>query len=210
MATKSLKEKWLSMVQSAREKGENEIGGSSTVTLPPSLLRDPDLNIPSVSHSGGGYTCYSCGWATGVHMTEFSTYGTGAHVTGSLGMSRCSQSTEGTDMLWALEANVVGGLTLEASYHSRCGRGGIGDIDWVGAGAGDSHNHFQSSGQSNTSRAHCRSSSSVNLRPTSLSQSSISPVALLRGMGVRTTRGKGVCMTGQLGEWVDYSVGGGY
>ena len=32
-ATKSLKEKWLSMVQSAREKGENGIGGSSTVTL---------------------------------------------------------------------------------------------------------------------------------------------------------------------------------
>ena len=33
MAMKSLKEKWLSMVQSAREKGENEIGGSSTVTV---------------------------------------------------------------------------------------------------------------------------------------------------------------------------------
>ena len=33
MATKSLKEKWLSMVQSAREKGENGIGGSSTVTV---------------------------------------------------------------------------------------------------------------------------------------------------------------------------------
>ena len=32
MATKSLKEKWLSMVQSAREKGENGTGGSSTVT----------------------------------------------------------------------------------------------------------------------------------------------------------------------------------
>ena len=32
MATKSLKEKWLSMVQSAREKEENEVGGSSTVT----------------------------------------------------------------------------------------------------------------------------------------------------------------------------------
>ena len=31
-ATKSLKEKWLSMVQSVREKGENEIGGSSTIT----------------------------------------------------------------------------------------------------------------------------------------------------------------------------------
>ena len=32
IATKSLKEKWLSIVQSAREKGENGIGGFSTVT----------------------------------------------------------------------------------------------------------------------------------------------------------------------------------
>ena len=38
IATKSLKEKWLSIVQSMREKGENAIGGSSTVT------------------------CSSCGW----------------------------------------------------------------------------------------------------------------------------------------------------
>ena len=34
MATKSLKEKWLSIVQLMREKGENEVGGSSIVTLP--------------------------------------------------------------------------------------------------------------------------------------------------------------------------------
>ena len=53
-------------------------------------------------------------------MTKFSTYGTGAHVTSSLGMSRCSQLTEGTYVLRALGANVVGGLTLEASYHGRC------------------------------------------------------------------------------------------
>ena len=32
MAMKSLKEKWPSMVQSVREKGENGIGGSSTIT----------------------------------------------------------------------------------------------------------------------------------------------------------------------------------
>ena len=32
IAMKSLKEKWLSMVQSAREKGENGTGGSSIVT----------------------------------------------------------------------------------------------------------------------------------------------------------------------------------
>ena len=33
IATKSLKEKWLSIVQSTREKGEDEIGGSSIITL---------------------------------------------------------------------------------------------------------------------------------------------------------------------------------
>ena len=33
IAMKSSKEKWLSMVQSAGEKGENGIGGSSIVTL---------------------------------------------------------------------------------------------------------------------------------------------------------------------------------
>ena len=32
IAMKSLKEKWLSIVQSAKEKGEKGIGGSSTVT----------------------------------------------------------------------------------------------------------------------------------------------------------------------------------
>ena len=31
-ATKSLKEKWLSRVQSVREKGENGMGGPSTIT----------------------------------------------------------------------------------------------------------------------------------------------------------------------------------
>ena len=183
-ATKSLKEKWLSMVQSVREKGENGTGGSSTITLSPSLIRDPDSNIPSVNHSGGGCTCCGCGWATGAHMTEFSTYGTGAHVTGSLGMSRCGQSTEGTDIFGALGANVVSGSTLEASYHGRCGGSGVGDVNWVGAGASVSHNHLQSSGQSNVSRAHCRSSSSVNSRPTSLSWSSVPPVSLPRGKGV--------------------------
>ena len=210
MATKSLKEKWLSMVQSTRENGENGAGGSSTVTLPPLLLRDPDSNTPSVSHSGGGCMRCSCSWATGAHMTEFSTYGTGVHVTGLLGMSRCGQSTEGADILGALGANVVGGSTLEALYHGRCGRGGIGVINGVGAGAGDSHNHFQSSGQSNTSRAHCQSSSSVNSRPTPLSWSNVPPVALPRGKGVRSARGKGVCWTDQLGKWVDCSVGGGH
>ena len=71
-----------------------------------------------------------------------------------LGVSRCSQLTKGADVLGTLGANVLSGPTLEASYHGGCGRGGVGDINGVSAGAGDSHNHFQSSGQSNTSRAH--------------------------------------------------------
>ena len=125
-----------------------------------------------------------CGWATGAHMTELSTYGTGTHVARSLGVSRSGQSTEGENVFWALGADMISGSALETPYHGRCGRGGVGDVNWVGAGAGDSHNHFQSSGQSNASRAHCQSSSSVNSRPTSLSQSSVSPVALLRGKGV--------------------------
>ena len=79
-------------------------------------------------------------------MTEFSTYGTGAHVAGLLGMSRCGQLTEGADVFKTLGANVVGGSTLETPYHGWCRRGGVGDVNGVGAGAGNSHNHLQSSG----------------------------------------------------------------
>ena len=130
----------------------------------------------------------SCGWATGAHMTELSTYGTGVHVTGALGMSRGGQSTEGANVLRTLGVNVVGRPTLEAPYHGGCRRGGVGDFNGVGAGA-SSHNHLQSSGESNTSRAHCRSSSSVNSRPTSLSRSSVPSVAFPRGKGVFGRRG---------------------
>ena len=153
IAMKSLKEKWLSVVQSAKEKGEKGIGGSSTVTLPPSLLRDPDSNIPSVSHSGSGCTSCGCGWATGAHMTEFSTDGTGAHETGPLGMSRGGHPAEGADVFGTLGVDVLGRVALKAPYHSGCWSGGVGDVNGVGAGAG-SHNHFQSSGESNASRAH--------------------------------------------------------
>ena len=78
-------------------------------------------------------------------MTEFSTYGTGAHVASTLGVSRGGQPTKGADVLWTLGANVVGRSALEALYHGGCGRGGIGDVNGVGAGTGF-HNHFQSSG----------------------------------------------------------------
>ena len=150
-----------------------------------------------------------CGWATGAHMTELSTYGTGTHVAGLLGVSRSSQLIEGANVFGALGVDMVGRPTLEAPYHGGCGRGGVGDVNVVGTGAG-SHNHFQSSGQSNASRAHCWSSSSVNSRPTSLSWSSVPPVTFPGGKGVRSARGKRVCSPGQLGEWIDCSIGGGY
>ena len=153
IAMKSLKEKWLSIVQSAEEKGEKGIGGSSTVTLPPSLLRDPDSKISSVSQSGRGCTSCGCGWATGAHMTEFSTDGAGAHGAGALRVSWGGHSAEGTYVLGALGANVLCRLALEASYGGGCRRGRVGYVDGIGAGTG-SHNHFQSSGESNTSRAH--------------------------------------------------------
>ena len=116
-------------------------------------------------------------------MTKLSTYGTGAHVTGVLRVSGGGQLTEGADVLRTLGANVVGRPTLEAPYHGGCRRGGVGDFNGVGVGA-SSHNHLQSSGQSNASRAHCRSSSLVNSRPTSLSWSSVPSVVFLRGKGV--------------------------
>ena len=150
-----------------------------------------------------------CGWTTGAHMTELSTYGTGMHVAHLLGVSWSSQLTKGADVFGALGVDMVSGLALETSHHGWCGRGGVGDVNGVGAGAG-SHNHFQSSRQSNASRAHCQSSSSVNSRPTSLSWSSVPPVTFPGGKGVRSARGKQVCSPGQLGEWIDCSIGGGY
>ena len=124
-----------------------------------------------------------CGWAIGAHMTELSAYGAGVHMAGTLGVSRGGQLTKGADVFRTLGANVVGRPTLEALYHSGCGRGGVGDLNGISVGAG-SHNHLQSSGQSNASRAHCWSSSSVNSRPTSLSWSSVPSVLFPGGKGV--------------------------
>ena len=153
IAMKSMKEKWISIVQSAEEKGEKGIGGSSTVTLPPSLLRDPDSKISSVNQSGRGCTSCGCGWTTGAHMTEFSTDGAGAHRAGALRVSGSDHSAEGTYVLGTLGANMLRRLALETPYGGGCGRGRVGYIDGIGAGTG-SHNHFQSSGESNASRAH--------------------------------------------------------
>ena len=79
-------------------------------------------------------------------MTKFSTDGAGAHKASALGMSWGGHSTEVADVLGALRADVLSGLALETSYRSGCGRGRVWDIDGIGAGAGDSHNHLQSSG----------------------------------------------------------------
>ena len=51
--TKSLKEKWLSIVQSTIEKGEKGIGGSSTITLSIILIGTSDADL---SDLGAG--CY--------------------------------------------------------------------------------------------------------------------------------------------------------
>ena len=59
-----------------------------------------------------------CGWATGVHMTEFSANGTGMYEAGSLGVTRSGGSAEGTYVLRALEVDMFSGLALKASYHS--------------------------------------------------------------------------------------------
>ena len=67
-ATKSSKEKWLRRVQLVREKGENRIGGSSTVTqvewekIPAEecqkLIESMPRRIQAVLRAKGGYTKY--------------------------------------------------------------------------------------------------------------------------------------------------------
>ena len=47
MATKSLKEKWLSKVQSAREKGEKGAGRSSTVTQLAQADKPKEIPVPN-------------------------------------------------------------------------------------------------------------------------------------------------------------------
>ena len=78
---------------------------------------------------------------------------------------------------------VVQGLTLEASYDSG-GRWfrGVGNDDGVVAGS-RLHNHLQSSGERNTSRAHSRSTSSANPSPALLSRHSIATILFPRGKG---------------------------
>ena len=117
-------------------------------------------------------------------------------------------STERADVLGAMGAYIVQGLALEASYNRRGGQfRGVGDIDGVAAGSG-LHNHLQSSGERNTSRAHSRSTSSANPSPASLSRHSITTILFPWGRGrcgSEMTRDQ-VGLLGQLGSGIDGGV----
>ena len=119
---------------------------------------------------------HGCGWTSGAHMTEFSAYGARAHETGVLGMTGGHSSIEGADVLRALGTDVFSGLALEISYHGRGGRFCVGDDNRVVAGS-RLHNHLQSSGEHNMSRAHSRSTLSVHPSPTLLSRCRVSMVS---------------------------------
>ena len=144
-------------------------------------------------------------------MTKFSTDGARTHWASTLRVSRGDSSTIWADVLWAMGVYVVQGLALEASYSRRGGRSwGVGNIDGVTAGSG-LHNHLQSSRECNTSRAHSRSTSSANPSPASLSQHSVAMILFSRGKGgcgAETLR-EWVGLSGQLGSWIDGSVGRG-
>ena len=100
-------------------------------------------------------------------------------------MSRSGSPTEGADVLGALRAYVVQGLTLEAAYGGMVGQfGRVGDNDGVVAGS-RLYNHLQSSREHNTSSAHSRSTSSANPSPASLSRSSVTMILFSWGKGRR-------------------------
>ena len=152
---------------------------------------------------------HSCGWTTGVHMTEFSTDGARLYEAGALRVSRSSSAAKGTYVFWTLGVDVLSRLTLETPHHGWGGRFWAGDDDWVGIGSG-LHNHLQSSGEHNTSSAHSRSTSSVNPSPASLSWCSVATILFPCGKGSGSgTSGEGVGLSGHLGRRVDGAIGGG-
>ena len=144
-------------------------------------------------------------------MTELSTDRAGAHWASALRVSGGVLSTERTDVFRAMGAYVVQGLALEALCGCRDGRfRGVGTVDRVATGSG-LHNHLQSSGECNMSRAHSRSTSSANPSPASLSRHSVATISFSWGKGrcsSETTRER-VGSSGQLGSWIDGSVGRG-
>ena len=142
-------------------------------------------------------------------MTKLSTDGAGAHWTSVLRVSRGNSSTEQADLFGAMGSYMVQRLALEASYNCRSGWfQGVGDLDGVAAGSGF-HNHLQSSGEHNTSRAHSRSTSSANPSPASLSQQSIATISFSWGSGMCSSKvaREQVGSSCQLGSWIDSGVG---
>ena len=116
-------------------------------------------------------------------MTKLSTDWAGMHGAGLLGVSRSDSSAEWAYIFGALRAYVFQGLTLEALYGDR-GRwlGGVGNDDGVGV-ASRLHNHLQSSGEHNMSRAHSRSTLLANPSPALLSRRSIATISFPWGKG---------------------------
>ena len=120
---------------------------------------------------------------------------------------------EGADVLGALGVYMVQGLTLETLYDSGGGwwLRSVGDDNGVVAGSG-LHNHLQSSGEHNTSRAHSRSTSSANPSPALLSQCSVVMILFSWGKGrwcgPRVAR-EGIGSLSHLRGRVDSGVSGG-
>ena len=123
------------------------------------------------------------GWATGAHMTKLSKYGARAHGAGVLRVAGCCSLTEGTDVFGAVRVNVLDGLALEVAHSGGSrGFGSVGDDNGIVAGS-RLHNHLQFSGECNMSRAHSRSTSSVNPSPASLSWSRVTMISFPYGKG---------------------------
>ena len=142
-------------------------------------------------------------------MTELTTDWRGAHWACALRVSGGNSLTKRADILWAMGGYMVQGLAVRALYNSGgCWFGGVGNIDGVAAGS-RLHNHLQSSGEHNMSRAHSRSPLSANPSPASLSQHSVATILFSWGKGrcgPRTVRER-VGLSGQLGSWIDGGVG---
>ena len=142
-------------------------------------------------------------------MAKFSADGAGSHKAGSLRVSRSSSVTERAYILWALGADMFGGLTLEVPYHGWGGWFGVGDDDGVIAGS-KLHNHLQSSRECNMSSAHSRSTLSVNPSPALLSQHRVTMILFPCGKGgCSRVTGERIGLLGHLGRRVDGSVSGG-
>ena len=142
-------------------------------------------------------------------MTELSTDWAGPHGASVLRVPRSGPLTEGTDVFGALGVYVIQGLALEAPYDGGSGWWfrSVGDNNGIVAGS-RLHNHLQSSGECNMSRAHSRSILLANPSPVSLSQHTVVMISFPRGKGrcgSRVSR-EGAGSSSQLGNRVDHGV----